>query len=833
VHASADGGGGVFVAWENRSTDGGETGADIYAQHVGSNGAPLVRDIRICTSFENQQRPQIAADGSGGAYVVWEDMRGGNADIYIERINALGGSVWETNLPVCAAALAQTRPQIVEDGAGGVIVAWTDRRTGSEYIGAQRILPTGAPAWQTDGILVCPAPGIVASCRLISDRRGGAVVAWLAQGSGGPEMRAQRILPGGRPAWDPAGVALCPAALEPGNLAVAPDGSGGIIAAWDDRRGEWIGQVYHPVKDIDRVEYQRDIYAQRVTAGGSAAWTPGGVAVAALPRNQEAPRITYDGAGGAIVAWSDKRDSRWLDAGELNIPEDENNFDIFAQRIDSAGNALWRANGEPLCAEPDGQLNAALTADHGPGVFVAWEDASEAGPRVRIQKIAGSYSARRCAIAATIKRNGASYDASGAVFSGCPGGDLDTLRVVCDFVDGDMAEIPSVSPAEIELAAEGQGLSFCDPANAGTPGTPENGYRVTLIRSRLKGCGGCPGGGCALAGDPPQRLTLRYAGSVLGSVDGLRIRSVDARGDGAVTALTNDGMGPAFGRTSNDAAYRRCYDFDDSGRIDQNDLSCMASHYGHGGATAAVPPVRSALADVGLRFIVRRLDEGGGASKLAVTIMLENARGLSSLLLALDNGSPRIAYRRWIPATHLHLRFPAATAVRDGRALLCVAGYGLRAIDSPSVEMCAFECDIADGDTAAAGEISWADEAPLVFCEYVDAEGRVGSIAAPAYEEAPAVIGNVLRACYPNPFNPKTTIAYSIAERGLVTLRIYTVSGQLVKTLVNSSQAPRVSGYSVEWDGRNDNGAAVASGVYLYRLSARDFCETKKIVLLR
>ena len=86
---------------------------------------------------------------------------------------------------------------------------------------------------------------------------------------------------------------------------------------------------------------------------------------------------------------------------------------------------------------------------------------------------------------------------------------------------------------------------------------------------------------------------------------------------------------------------------------------------------------------------------------------------------------------------------------------------------------------------------------------------------------------------YPNPFNPATTIRYSVAERGVVTLRIYNVAGQLVRTLVNEIQAPKQEGYSVIWNGKNEHGSAVATGVYFYQLRTRRLSHTKKMLLLR
>ena len=84
---------------------------------------------------------------------------------------------------------------------------------------------------------------------------------------------------------------------------------------------------------------------------------------------------------------------------------------------------------------------------------------------------------------------------------------------------------------------------------------------------------------------------------------------------------------------------------------------------------------------------------------------------------------------------------------------------------------------------------------------------------------------------YPNPFNPQTTIAFSLAAKGHVSLRIYDVSGALVRILANEDRASGAQ--SATWDGRTDAGAPAASGVYFYKLVAGDFAQTKKMVLLK
>jgi hypothetical protein len=97
----------------------------------------------------------------------------------------------------------------------------------------------------------------------------------------------------------------------------------------------------------------------------------------------------------------------------------------------------------------------------------------------------------------------------------------------------------------------------------------------------------------------------------------------------------------------------------------------------------------------------------------------------------------------------------------------------------------------------------------------------------------PVAFANNLDDNYPNPFNPTTTIKYSIAEHGQVTLKIYNAAGQLVRTLINEEQAPVQGGFSKVWNGMNEQGQPVASGVYFYQLTAKDFSQTKKMVLLK
>jgi len=84
---------------------------------------------------------------------------------------------------------------------------------------------------------------------------------------------------------------------------------------------------------------------------------------------------------------------------------------------------------------------------------------------------------------------------------------------------------------------------------------------------------------------------------------------------------------------------------------------------------------------------------------------------------------------------------------------------------------------------------------------------------------------------YPNPFNPETTISYDITKKGNVTVDIYNLKGQKVKSLLSEKQEAGM--HNVEWYGDNDSGKKVSSGTYLYRVKNGEEEVVKKMLLMK
>ena len=99
-------------------------------------------------------------------------------------------------------------------------------------------------------------------------------------------------------------------------------------------------------------------------------------------------------------------------------------------------------------------------------------------------------------------------------------------------------------------------------------------------------------------------------------------------------------------------------------------------------------------------------------------------------------------------------------------------------------------------------------------------------------EDKPPSYATELYQNYPNPFNPMTTIKFSLKERARVSLNVYDVTGQLVRILLDEVRKPGLYG-DVMWDGTNDGGRRVASGLYFYRLEAGDYIRVRKMIILR
>ncbi|MDI6732024.1 MAG: hypothetical protein QME05_05580 [Candidatus Margulisbacteria bacterium] len=354
-----DGLGNYIIVWE----DGRNGYYDLYAQKVTEAGKTLwsKNGIPVCRYPGNQNAPQVVSDGAGGAVVVWQDYRFENADIFAQRIGPNGELYWsESGTAVCAAPFGQFAPTLISDNNGGAFIAWHDyRNKQGEDIYVQRISGDGAPLFVKDGLPICLTAGTQWYPKIAPDGQNGAVIVWT-DGRNGPldnNIFAQRVSPAGKLLWEADGISVCSVGgnQERPNIAAA---AGGLIIVWDDSRAG-----------------NSDLFVQKIKLDGSLGWSSEGVPVCQAANSQAESSLADDGQGGAVIAWSDER------GGDNNL---------YVQNINSEGIAAWGENGRFICRAEGGQKVPKITKLTSGDFFIVWEDERAGQADLYAQKINSS-----------------------------------------------------------------------------------------------------------------------------------------------------------------------------------------------------------------------------------------------------------------------------------------------------------------------------------------------------------------------------------------------------------------------------------------------------------
>lgn len=284
---------------------------------------------------------QVPQNATTGEVLV----RVGGVDSTAGQLTVLWAASNPANVVVSNMTNTQNAPVVASDGQGGAIVAWADYRNGNADIYAQRLSSTGVALWTSGGRAVSLAANHQLAPRIVADGAGGAIIVWhdLRDGTN-YNIYAQRLDSSAAALWAANGEAVAIMAFSQTEPRVVGDGSSGAVIVWQDFRSN----------------SSYDLYSQRLNGAGSPQWAAGGVPVVTAADNQFNPQLVSDNAGGAIVAWEDYRSGT--------------NFDIYAQRIDSAGAPQWALDGVSVSSSANNQSAPHLAEDGAGGVVVVWQD---------------------------------------------------------------------------------------------------------------------------------------------------------------------------------------------------------------------------------------------------------------------------------------------------------------------------------------------------------------------------------------------------------------------------------------------------------------------------
>ncbi len=433
----SDGAGGAIFAWEDHRDGPGA----IFALRLTSSGtiAPgwVPNGSRVSTIQANQTAPSIASNGSGGAFIAWQDDRTGHPQVYVQHINPDGGLApgWPQEGLAVAPDTARDEggSHVVSDTQGGALVAWsTFTHYGTQpAIVIKRLTSAGqpAPGWSDGGTVVdmsthdeYGSTSIASAFFAVPDLHGGAILAWNYSWStcythctSGANYAIRHIsstptgagfdFGAGRPAEEPE---VEPRSSNPSYVVVQNyldfadrDGTGGMMVLYTD-------DYYEPVSKVVRYNalgngvWGKTAYAEafsgdgaggnflawrsqaaevqilglHVTANGSpvAGWSPDGNVLASSQGERFQPALAPDGLGGAFVTWFDTR------SGGTHL---------YATRVGSDGTLGpgWAINGNPVCDVSGSRGAQLLIGDVTGSAIVAWQDHRGADVDIYAQRL--------------------------------------------------------------------------------------------------------------------------------------------------------------------------------------------------------------------------------------------------------------------------------------------------------------------------------------------------------------------------------------------------------------------------------------------------------------
>jgi len=266
---------------------------------------------------------------------------------------------------VCTQTGDQLFPATCPDGAGGMLVTWYDLRSGTHPdIYAQRLNAAGVPLWTSGGVAVCVATDDQFLPSVIADGAGGAIIAWHDGRTGGinnADIYAQKLNAAGVPQWTADGVLISAGARNQFVPKLASDGAGGAIITWYDYRNNFSTP---------------DVYAQRVNSAGVVQWLADGIEIAVIQGTQIGQRILPDGAGGALIVWLDFRSLT--------------HYDVYAQRVNSAGAVQWGANGTAISTATGLKFNLEMISDGSGGAIATWQDHRSTSGDIYAQRVSSA-----------------------------------------------------------------------------------------------------------------------------------------------------------------------------------------------------------------------------------------------------------------------------------------------------------------------------------------------------------------------------------------------------------------------------------------------------------
>lgn len=879
LNIEPDNSGGAYIVWE----DSRNPSKDIYGQHISSTGQPLwaVNGIPIANGAEDESYNTMWADGVGGMIIgyvrvsgtneklfvkrfnpdgqmawaapvalssnpakqnkikmspinndsfvfTWMDHRGSEPDIYAQRVDLSGTLLWADPTVVFSDENAtvpaqQENPRIVQASDNSVIIIWEDKRNLDEAdLFAQKLNLSGQRLWDVNGVALSIAEFAQRGPRMVSDGNGGCVVVWDDSRNGNAphiDIFAQHISSTGTMLWEPNGKAICTSINEQSGSLIKKAGNN-LFINWMDMRNGSVG-----------------IYYQVLNQSGVAQFTENGIQVfwglsgdAQLKQVQVLPR-----QNDALVVW---QDTRFANLG----------YQIFFQAIDSNSDVLWEDDGRAVTTltgyDQDKHDFVVLPDDK---FVVVWEENRETNPRVYAQLI----------------------DAQGNRLWGNEGITITNGQTI-------RQKDPKVSYSNGSII-----VGWSNLVNVNTPmGTQQiyyiNGQKLDLSGNRLWGDNGVLVSHFA----PQNQLNECQLEAVVDRYFVWTKTNVDSDSEFYLTfnvwakrvndsnGLAADGWSEYGVATSNYANYEDLKQYLPKAALTTDGLFVewldfridnTKTLYGQMiSPTSQIlwNPSGVAMADYG-----REQDDFALVGGEDITFMWKESVTGSNQDLAIQkyalNATPL-----WGPLGSFVIQrdstqsSPALAKFSDGKYLTVWEDFYaedsdifMKVIDSDGTIPTGIGdlvCDeikiqqyphiamvVNNGVSTVTNKafIIWSDGRPSGKTPIYGIYAQMFERLITSNDDNLAVNMAKLHQNYPNPFNPETKISFDLKSKTKVSLEIYNLKGQKIRTLLNDNLT-KGSHYAI-WDGKDNQGLDSASGVYIYRIKAGDYTQSKKMILMK